>query len=106
MKENKEIDFLLQGNQRLWDMGAWFEQTADFIVSDLDDMFKNQSIKQSPPEDLRLITKVCNKLFSINSKDFEELNDVKVGIIFFKTKEFLFAEEYLLKSMIVKYVRV
>lgn len=98
MREDKEINFLLQGNQRLWDQKVWFEQTLDFIIKDLEDLFSTQTILNAPSDDMRLIVKIRNKLFSINSRDNEALNDIKVGIIFYKTKEFKLAEEYLLHS--------
>lgn len=100
MRESKEIDFLLQGNQRLWDMSDWFKQTVDFIISDMESLFQEQCIKQAPPEDTRIIAKISKKLFSINSRDFESFNNVKVGVIFYKTREYVLAEKYLKDSLL------
>lgn len=98
MLKDKEIEYLLEGNQRFWNQKFWFDKTIEFIINDLNESFTKESLKFPSGKDLRLISKINNKLSSLDCQNEDSLNDLKTGLIFLKTKEFLLAEEYLLHA--------
>ena len=87
------LEHLLAGNHRLWDKNDWFNQTSEFIITEIKNYFalpyKNQihfnldkifNIVKNIPDDCEI--------------DHRLLTNMQIGLIFFKTKEYHLAEDY------------
>ncbi|MCL2062789.1 MAG: GGDEF domain-containing protein [Candidatus Cloacimonetes bacterium] len=94
----KKIDQLLDWTQESWDQKAWFEETTNFILGFIKESLAEKSIENFPVDNSKLINKVDDYLESVSLQESKLFNDFKAALIFFRTKEYTFAEEYLTRA--------
>jgi|GEM_PF-2088222 len=93
----KKIDILLEKTQKSWDQTAWFNETADFILEVIKDLFANKPIDYDPVENTKLLN-ILNEYLESKNNSTNVLKNFKAALIFFNTKEYTLSEEYFLKS--------
>ena len=84
---------ILQGNQRLWKQKDWFIETTDFINRYLLDV---TTPKTDTTSEDGLLKRLENEITQI---DNNIQNQIKILLIFFKTREFKLSEMYLTKVL-------
>ena len=95
---DKKIDNLLNWKLSSTEQKIWFSKTTKFILGFIKESLSEFQLDNFPIDNSKLINRVYNFLASFKDSEQKHFNDFKAALIFFKTKEYSFAENYLLRS--------
>jgi diguanylate cyclase (GGDEF)-like protein len=88
----KKYSKLLDGNQRYWDSGDWFEQTADFLVIEINENLCRTKIVPPPVEEHSIVEKL-RKLIEIERQNNSDwVKKVNTLGVYFYTQKFSLVE--------------